>query len=99
MVTTGLVVRLEARAGKEEALAAFLEEARALVAEERNTVAWLALRLGACSFAIVDVFPDEEGREEHLVGPVAAALRENAPELLAKPPVFEWAFVQAAKLP
>ena len=51
MVTTGLIVRLEAKAGKEEELAAFLRDALPLVQDEPETVAWLALRTGSSSFA------------------------------------------------
>ena len=86
MVTTGLIVRLEAQAGKEEDLAAFLEAAVPLVEEEPETVAWLAVRSDVSSFAIVDVFPDEAGRQAHLAGAVASALAERAGELLAAPP-------------
>ena len=39
MVTTGLIVRLEARTGKEEDLAAFLQGAVPLVEDEPETVA------------------------------------------------------------
>ena len=74
MVTTGLIVRLEAKAGKEEELAAFLVEALPLVQDEPETVAWFAVRTDASSFAIVDAFPDEDGRQAHLGGAVAAAL-------------------------
>jgi quinol monooxygenase YgiN len=99
MVRTGLIVRLEARAGKEEELAAFLRDARPLVDREPKTVAWLAVRAGFSSFAIVDVFPDESGRRAHLEGPVAAALLGQATELLSKPPVIQHVDVLAAKLP
>ena len=99
MVTTGLIVRLEARAGKEEELAAFLREALPLVQRETRTVAWLAVSAGGSSFAIVDVFPDEAGRRAHLEGAVAAALVENAPELLASAPDIQPVDVLAAKLP
>ena len=88
MVTTGLIVRLEARAGKEEDLAAFLAGALPLVEEEPETVAWLAVRWDGSSFAIVDAFPDE-----------AAALAERAGELLATPPEIQQVDVLAAKLP
>jgi quinol monooxygenase YgiN len=99
MVTTGLIVRLEAQAGKEDEVAAFLRDALSLVQSEPKTVAWFAVRIGAASFAIVDVFPDEAGRQAHLDGPVAAALLEKASELLAKPPEIEHVDVLAAKLP
>lgn len=98
MVTTGLLVTLEAQPGKEQDLAAFLADALPLVEAEPETVAWFAIRTGASSFAIVDVFPDDAGRQAHLDGPVAAALIANAPELLAEPPRIEHAEVVAAKL-
>jgi quinol monooxygenase YgiN len=50
------------------------------------------------SFAIVDVFPDEAGRQAHLAGAVAAALMERADELLAAPPAIDQVDVLAAKL-
>ena len=99
MVTTGLIVRLEAKAGKEEDVAAFLLDAVPLVEDEPETVAWFALRTDTSSFAIVDVFPDEAGRQAHLGGAVAAALAEQAAELLAAPPRIEQVDVLAAKLP
>jgi quinol monooxygenase YgiN len=99
MITKGLIVRLEARPGKEAELTTFLEGALPLVQEEPETVAWLALRIDAVSFAIVDVFPDEEGRRAHLDGAVAAALMAGADELLAAPPQIVTADVLAAKVP
>jgi quinol monooxygenase YgiN len=99
MVTTALIVRLEAKAGKEDEVAAFLEGALPLVRNEPATVAWLAVRIGPSSFAIVDAFPDQAGRQAHLDGAVAAALIERAGELLAEPPRIEHVDVLAAKLP
>jgi quinol monooxygenase YgiN len=99
MVTTGLMVRLEAKAGKEEELATLVVGALPLVEDEPETVAWFALKIGATSFAIVDVFPDEAGRRAHLEGAVARALSERADELLADPPSVEHVDVLAAKLP
>jgi quinol monooxygenase YgiN len=99
MVTTGLMVRLEAKAGMEEELASFLVDALPLVEEEPETVAWLAVRADASSFAIVDVFPDQAGRQAHLDGAVARALGERASDLLAGPPSLEQVDVLAAKLP
>ena len=99
MVNKGLIVRLEARAGKEAELAAFLESALPLVREEPATIAWLALRVDTTSFAIVDAFPDETGRQAHLQGAVAEALLARADELLATPPEIVRADVLAGKLP
>ena len=99
MVTTGLIVRLEARAGKEDAVAEFLRSAVPLVEGEPQTIAWFAVRLGPSSFAIVEVFPDDGGRQAHLAGPVAAALMANADELLSEPPDIQPVDVLAEKLP
>ena len=98
-VTTGLIVRLEAKPGREDELAAFLESALPPVAGEPETVVWLAVRSGASSFAILDAFPAAGGRRAHLDGPVAAALLARADELLASPPVIEHLDVLAARLP
>ena len=98
MVTTGLIVRLEARPGREEEVATFLRDGLALAEEEPETTAWFALRTGESSFAIVDVFPDEGGRRAHLEGPLAAALVERVGELFALPPEVERTDVLAAKL-
>ena len=99
MVTVGLLVTLEAKPGKEEDLAAFLRGALPLVEQEPQTTAWFAVRLASSRFAIFDAFPTEAGREAHLAGPVAAALLESAPELLASDPSIETVDVLADKLP
>ena len=99
MVAVGLLVTLEAKPGKEDDLAAFLKRALPLVEQEPKTTAWFAVRLASSRFAIFDAFPSEAGREAHLTGPVAAALMENAPELLATDPRIETVDVLADKLP
>jgi len=98
MVTVGLLVRLEAQAGREDELAQFLQGALPLVNDEPETVAWFAVRLGERTFGIFDVFPGEPGRSAHLNGPVAAALLGRADELLSEPPSIERVDVLAVKL-
>jgi quinol monooxygenase YgiN len=99
MVTTSLIVQLEAKAGRESELAAFLQGALPLVQDEPETVTWFAVRTSDSSFAIFDAFPDEAGRQAHLSGAVATALMARAGELLAVPPDIRNAEVLAAKLP
>ena len=99
MVAVGLLVTLEAKPGKEDDLAAFLKGALPLVEDEPQTTAWFAVSVASSRFAIFDAFPSEAGREAHLTGPVAAALMENAPELLATDPRIETVDVLADKLP
>jgi quinol monooxygenase YgiN len=99
MVKTALLVRLEAKPGKEAEVEDFLRGGLAVVTEERATIAWFAIRLGPSTFGIFDAFPDEAGRQAHLSGRVAAALMAKASEMLAAPPVIEKVEVLAAKLP
>ena len=99
MVTVALLVRLEAKPGKEAEVESFLNSGLALVEEEPDTVAWFAIRMSESTFGIFDAFPAESGRQAHLSGKVAAALMEKAPELLAQSPAIEKVDVLAAKLP
>jgi len=89
VVNVGLIVRLEAKPGKEAELESFLRDALLLVQAERATTAWFALRLGTTSFGIFDLFPNERARQAHLAGRVAAALSARSAELLSTPPVIE----------
>jgi quinol monooxygenase YgiN len=98
-VKLGLWVRLEAKPGKEKEVEDFLRGGLSIVQHEAATVAWFALRLGKSTFGIFDAFPDEAGRQAHLSGRVAAALKEKAAELFAQPPAIEKIDVLAAKLP
>ena len=99
MLTYSLLVRLEAKPGKENDVAAFLSQGLELANQETTTPVWFALRLGPTTFAIFDAFENEAGRHTHLAGPIAKALIENAPTLLSTPPVIERADVLGAKLP
>jgi quinol monooxygenase YgiN len=99
MLTLSLFVRLEAKPGKEKDVAAFLQQGLELANQETTTPLWFALRLGPTTFAIFDAFENESGRQAHLNGPIAKALMENAPNLLASPPAIERAEVLGAKLP
>ncbi len=98
MVTVALLVRLEAKPGKEAEVEEFLRGGLAIVQQEPATTAWFAIRLGPSSYGIFDAFPDDAGRQAHLAGRVAAALMEKAPDLLAQAPSIEQIDVLAAKL-
>lgn len=99
MVKTALLVRLEAKAGKEAEVESFLRSGLPLVEDEPATIAWFGIRLGPSTFGIFDAFPDEAGRQAHLSGRVAAALMAKAADLFSEPPVIEKVDVLAAKLP
>jgi len=99
MVKVGLLVRLVAKAGKEQVVADFLAGALPLAQAEAQTVSWFAIRISEREFGIFDAFPSDEGRKAHLNGPIAAALMANAAELLSEPPKIESVDVLASKLP
>ncbi|KLU25743.1 antibiotic biosynthesis monooxygenase [Caballeronia mineralivorans PML1(12)] len=99
MVNTALWVRLEAKAGKEKDVEAFLLGGLELVEQEPATTAWFALQLNPTTFGIFDAFPDEAGRDAHLAGKVAEALMAKAGELFASPPQIVKVDVLASKLP
>jgi quinol monooxygenase YgiN len=96
--TVGLYVRLEAKDGKEDEVASFLQSAQPLAENEPDTTAWFAIKMGPSTFGIFDVFPDDSGRQAHLNGPIAAALMEKADELLSEAPRIEQIDVLASKL-
>ena len=97
MSTKGLLVRLEAKPGKEQAVADFLKSGLAMAQDEPATITWYGVQLGPSTFGIFDTFPDEAGRQAHLTGPIAAALMANAANLLATDPVIENVDILAAK--
>ena len=89
MISLGLFVRLEAKPGKEQEVAAFLGQALQMANQEATTRLWFSLRLGPSTFAVFDAFADETGRQAHLNGPIAKALMGPASNLLAAPPSIE----------
>ncbi len=89
MVTCGLIVRLEAKPGKEQAVADFLAAGLELTNREATTPIWFALQLTPTTFGIFDAFATEEHRQAHLAGNMADALMARVDELLASPPSIE----------
>ncbi len=68
MVNVALLVRLEAKKGKESAVESLLRGGLSIVLEEPATTAWFAIRMGPRTFGIFDAFPDESGRQAHPLG-------------------------------
>jgi quinol monooxygenase YgiN len=99
MVTKALLVHLDARSGAEDTVEEFLASAVPLVRQELSTRAWFALRFGRGEYGIFDAFPDDNGRDAHLAGAVAASLMARSGELFVKAPRIERIDVLASKLP
>jgi len=86
MEAIGLLVTLEARAGKEADAEAFLRAAQPLALNEQATLKWYAIKIGPRKFGIFDTFANEAGRNAHLTGDIAKALGARASELFEVPP-------------
>jgi quinol monooxygenase YgiN len=89
MEAIGLLVTLEARAGKEADAEAFLKSAQPLALDEKGTLKWYAIKLGPRKFGIFDTFASEAGRNAHLTGEIAKALGARASDLFAVAPQVE----------
>src|SRR5258707_13873156 len=98
-VTIALLVRLEAKPGKEAEVESFLRGGLSNVENEPATTTWFAIRLGPTTFGIFDAFPDQAGRQGHLAGQVAAPLKARPSELFAERAMIDMLDVLAAKLP
>lgn len=98
-VSVALLVRLEAKPGKEAEVERFIRDGLSIVQGEPGTTARFGIRMGPSTFGIFDAFPDESGRQAHLSGRVAAALKEKASDLFSQAPVIEKVDILAAKLP
>ena len=96
-VTLGLLATLEAKPGKGDELAAFLEQGRALADAEEGTVTWYAFKISDTTYGIFDTFEDEDGRQAHLGGQIPAALGQVGPDLLAEDPDIKPVEVIAVK--
>jgi quinol monooxygenase YgiN len=96
-VTVGLLAQLEAKPGKGDELAAFLEKGRALALAEQGTVTWYAFKISDTSYGIFDTFETEEARQAHIDGGLPKALAKVAPDLLAKRPEIRPSEILAVK--
>ena len=89
MEAIGLLVTLEAHAGKEADAEAFLRSAQPLALNEKGTLKWYAIKIGPRKFGIFDTFANEAGRNAHLTGEIAQALGARASELFSVSPQVE----------
>jgi quinol monooxygenase YgiN len=94
----GLVVRIEAKPEYADEVEAMLRAAQELAEQEQGTVVWFAFRENATTFGVFDAFEDEQGRQAHLTGQIAAALGEAAKTKLSVPPVIAPVDLLAAKV-
>ena len=96
-VKLGVLALLEAKPGRGDDLAAFLQAGRDLAAAEPGTVTWYAFKAGDSTYGIFDTFETEEARQAHLNGEIPTALGQVADDLLAGPPDIRTVDVIAVK--
>ena len=89
MIKHALFVRLEAKPGKEQAVANFLVDGLEMANRESTTPIWFALKLSPTTFGVFDAFASEADRQAHLSGRIASALMAGADDMLANPPSIE----------
>ncbi|HSL12351.1 MAG TPA: hypothetical protein VLA82_13650 [Actinomycetota bacterium] len=82
-IEKGLLLTIDAKAGKEAEAADVLRGARAVVDGEPDTVTWFAIRFDDGRFGIFDTFPNGAARFAHLTGGVPRELVKRGPDLLA----------------
>ncbi len=86
----GFLVTLKAKKGKEKEARDFVASAVALAKKEPNTLQWFAFQIDESTYGVFDTFENEEGRQEHLHGKIAAALfSEKAKEIFEGEPSIQ----------
>ena len=94
----GLLVRIEAKPEYAEEIGTMLRGAQQLAEQEQGTVTWFAFRQDTTTFGVFDTFEDEQGRQAHLSGPIAAALGQIVDTKLSAAPVITSVDLLGAKV-
>jgi quinol monooxygenase YgiN len=95
----GLLARIEAKPEYADKVEAMLHDAVHLAQQEAHTITWFAFRESTTTFGVFDTFDDEDGRQAHLGGQIAAALMGAADTMLASPPDIRPIDLLAVKVP
>ena len=95
----GLLVRIEAKPEYAEQVEALLRDALELARAEEGTVTWFAFKQSPTVFGVFDTFEDEQGRQAHIDGRIADALKQAGPTMFAAAPEVRTTDILAVKLP
>jgi quinol monooxygenase YgiN len=96
-IRLGILALLEAKPGKGDELAAFLQAGRELARAEQGTVTWYAFKISDSHYGIFDTFETDDARDTHLAGQIPQALGQVAPDLLASAPDIRVVDIVAVK--
>lgn len=99
MDTHAVWATMEAKAGKEAEVQAFLEEAGRRIRAEPGTTTFYALNLGAGRFAVFNTFVDDAALKAHVEGEVASWASAEGERLCAGPYDITRCGVVASKTP
>ena len=99
MVTKGFFIRIEARPDRVQDVENLLKSAVDHIRDEGLAAGWFALRLGPRSFAVLDAFADEHGRDAHWEANGATLAGLPAADLFAEPALVERVDIVASVLP
>jgi hypothetical protein len=84
-VSVGLLVRLDAKPGREADVESFIQQGLSLVQEEPKTVRRFGVRFGRHRSGSSTRFRTSRDAKPHLSGQVASALQQNVGELFEEP--------------
>jgi quinol monooxygenase YgiN len=93
-----ILANIEAKPEHAAEVETLLNSAIELANQEAGTTTWFAFKLSETRFGIFDTFADDEGRQAHLDGAIAAALMSKKDQWLAQDPDILMADVLQAKL-
>ncbi len=80
-MTSGLLVRIRPRVGREDDVEEFLDAVLRLSTRERHTETSLLMRFSDGTYALLDLFTDEPSRREHLSGSARQAVAYRTRDL------------------
>jgi quinol monooxygenase YgiN len=83
MAKQAIWVMLKAKPGKEAEIEAFLKQGAAMSKEEPQTITWYGVKIDSSTYGVFDTFDDEAGRDAHMQGDIARALKASASELFS----------------
>ncbi len=98
-VKVGLVLRFEAKPGKEAEFEQFMLSGFPEILSAPLTIQWYFVKYDATHFGVVDSFAGDEGRTAHMNADFVKLLYSRVDELLVSPPSIEYVDILAAKLP
>lgn len=99
MLTQGLMVRLDSRAGNDHEIEDFLHQLLPEAQSEMNLPGWFALRFGRAEYGMFSVFSNVDGRDRHLAGALMRAVTERADRLFARQPRLQRLAILADTFP